>query len=68
MQTYGFQPDELLVVDDLKPAWQMAHSAGVPIAFAAWSKLNIPQILDEMTSLCDFSFSTPKKLEEFLFS
>lgn len=67
MQTYGFTPEQLLVVDDLKPAWQMARSVGVPIAFAAWSKTEVPQITKEMTRLCDFTFDTPRKLEEFLF-
>jgi phosphoglycolate phosphatase/pyrophosphatase PpaX len=67
MQTYGFTPEQLLVVDDLKPAWQMARSVGAPIAFAAWSKTEVPQITKEMTRLCDFTFDTPRKLEEFLF-
>ena len=68
MQTYGFTPEQLLVVDDLKPAWHMAHSIGVQIAFAAWSKINIPEVLQEMTRLCDFTFRSPEKLEEFLFN
>lgn len=68
METYHLTPEQLLVVDDLKPAWQMAHSVGVPIAFAAWSKTEVPQITKEMTSLCDFTFDTPRKLEEFLFN
>ena len=67
MRTYGFAPEQLLVVDDLKPAWQMAHQAGVQIAFAAWSKANAPQILKEMTKLCDFTFDSPQKLADFLF-
>ena len=68
MATYGFTKDQMLVVDDLKPAWQMAKKAGVPIAFAAWSKQKIPQISQEMTALCDFTFDTPGKLEDFLFN
>mgnify|MGYP003537821233 CR=1 FL=1 len=68
MESYGFTADQLLVVDDLKPAWQMAHSVGVPIAFAGWSKADVPQILKEMTAICDFTFDSPQKLEEFLFN
>ena len=68
MAKYNLNPDQLLVVDDLKPAWEMANKAGVCIAFAAWSKLGVPQILKEMTDLCDFTFETPEKLEEFLFN
>ena len=68
MEKYALTPDEILVVDDMKPAWQMARSAGVPIAFAAWSKLSIPHIMSEMADLCDFTFTAPEKLEEFLFN
>lgn len=67
MQTYGFTREQMLVVDDLKPAWQMCRTVGVAIAFAAWSKTDIPQIVEEMTAVCDFSFDAPAKLEEFLF-
>lgn len=67
MQTYGFTADQLLVVDDLKPAWQMARAAGVQIAFAGWSKVDVPPIYEEMSMLCDFSFDSPLKLEKFLF-
>ena len=67
MAKYNLQPDELLVVDDLKPAWVMCKNAGVPIAFAAWSKENAPAILEEMTTLCDYTFHSPGELERFLF-
>lgn len=68
MKNYGFTKDQLLVVDDLKPAWQMASNAGVQIAFAAWSKLDMPEITEEMEKLCDFTFHSPAKLEKFLFN
>ena len=67
MKKYGFTPRQLLVVDDLKPAWVMCRNAGVPIAFAAWSKENCPVILKEMSSLCDYTFRAPAELESFLF-
>ena len=67
MKKYGFKPEQLLVVDDLKPAWVMCRNAGVPIAFAAWSKENCPAILEEMRELCDYTFYTPADLETFLF-
>ena len=67
MTKYNLKPEELLVVDDLKPAWVMCKNAGVPIAFAAWSKENAPAILAEMTTLCDYTFHSPKELECFLF-
>lgn len=68
MKTYGFSKDQMLVVDDLKPAWQMCRDAGVAIAFAAWSKQDVPQIAEEMTKLCDYSFDSIEKLEVFLFN
>ena len=64
---YGFAPEQLLVVDDMKPAWEMAKNAGVPIAFAGWGRKDCPEITAEMRSLCDFSFDSPKALEQFLF-
>ncbi len=67
MQTYGFSWQELLVVDDLKHAWQMCQSVGVAIAYAAWSKTNLPEIVEEMTALCDYTFHKPQQLEDFLF-
>lgn len=67
MAKYGLKPNDLLVVDDLKPAWEMAKNAGVPIGFAGWSKLEVPQITNEMTQLCNFAFSSTGELEKFLF-
>ena len=67
MAKYGYTQSQLLVVDDMKPAWEMARSAGVPIAFAGWGRTDCPEITEEMTRLCDFSFTSPKDLEHFLF-
>lgn len=67
MARYGLQPHEMLVVDDLKLAWRMAKPLDVPIAFAAWSKIDFPQIAEEMRQLCDFSFDSTDALEKFLF-
>ena len=68
MLKYDLKPEQILVVDDLKPALVMCHNAGVPIAFAAWSKENNPSILEEMTRLCDHTFHTVQELEQFLFA
>lgn len=67
MNKYGFHPGELLVVDDMKPAYEMASNAGVPIAFAAWGRKDFPAIAKEMSELCNYSFDSPGKLEHFLF-
>lgn len=67
MAHYSYHPDELLVLDDMKPAYKMASKAGVPIAFAAWGRRDYPELSAQMKSLCNFSFDSPKELEQFLF-
>lgn len=67
MQHYSFKADELLVVDDMKLAWQMVQPVGVKIAFAAWGKREFPELTREMKTLCDFTFETPENLYKFLF-
>ena len=68
MARYGLEPSQLLVVDDMKPAYEMASRAGVPIAFAAWGRKEYPEISEEMRRLCDHSFDSIAELEEFLFT
>ena len=67
MERYQLSSKDILVVDDMKLAWKMAHPLGVPIAFAAWGKEEFPELSNEMRRLCDFTFESPEKLEEFLF-
>lgn len=67
MKKYGYTPQELLVVDDMKPAWEMARKAGVAIAYAGWGRREFPEITAEMTELCDFSFFSTKEFTNFLF-
>ena len=67
MEKYGFSPSDLLVVDDMKPAYEMASNAGVSIAFAAWGRKDYPEIAAEMRAICDYSFDSTKELEQFLF-
>ena len=67
MEKCHFTPDELLVVDDMKLAWDMAHPLGVKVAFAGWGRKDFPELTKEMTALCDYAFSTPEALEQFLF-
>lgn len=67
MRRYSLKPEEMIVVDDLKPAWEMCRKVNVPIAFAGWSKLEVPQISREMETLCDFAFRSTEDLYHFLF-
>lgn len=67
MRRYNLTTDQLLMVDDVKLAWIMANPLGVKTAFAAWSKYDYPELMQEMTQLCDFTFHTTVELEKFLF-
>lgn len=52
MRRYELRPEELLVVDDLKPGYDMARAAGVPFAAAGWA-YRVPQIESFMRAHCD---------------
>ena len=67
MKKHGLNPEDILVVDDMKLAWKMAKPLGIPVAFAAWGKTEFPALCEEMRKICDFSFDSPKDLENFLF-
>lgn len=67
MEQYRLKPEDLLVVDDMKLACQMAQPVRVPVAFAAWGKTDFPEIAREMRELCDYSFDTTAQLYRFLF-
>lgn len=67
MKRFNLKPEEILVVDDLKLAWMMANPMKVAVAYAAWSKVDFPELTTEMRELCDFTFFTTEDLEKFLF-
>ncbi len=64
---YHLSASQLLVVDDMKPGCDMARSAGVKVAFAAWGRRDFPEISAQMRALCDTTFDTPAELEAYLF-
>lgn len=65
MQELNLRPDQLLMVDDLKPGYDMAKAAGVPFAAAGWSN-DIPMIETFMRQNSDYYFKTIQSLREFL--
>ena len=67
MKKYNLTSEKLLVVDDLKPAYDMAKAVNVPIGFAMWSKLDQPDICKQMSALCDYTFKSTAELENLLF-
>ena len=66
MEKYSFKPEEILVVDDLKPGYDMARAAGVHIAAAAWAH-NLPEIAGFMKENCDYFCKSIEELREVLF-
>ena len=67
MRRFDLAPREILVVDDMKLACQMAHPVGVAVAYAGWDDMGVPELRREMQELCAFSFDSTKSLEKFLF-
>ena len=57
MAKYDLTPGELLVLDDLKPGYDMARAAGVPFAAAGWAN-DIPEIERFMRDGCELYFKT----------
>lgn len=66
MRLYDLRPDELLMVDDLKPGYDMAHACGVPFACAGWSH-DDPEIRAFLRRFSDFYLETVQALEPLLF-
>ena len=67
MKRYDLKPEEILVVDDMKLACQMAGPLGIKVAYSGWNGLGIPEIDTEMKSMCAYSFDSTEKLYNFLF-
>ena len=66
MEKLRLSPDEILVVDDLKPGYDMARACGVGFAAAGWA-YDVQEIKAYMRRHCDWYFDTPEALEDFLF-
>ena len=65
MRRFSLAPSELLVIDDLKPGYDMARAAGVDFAAVGWAN-DIPEIEDFMRANCSLYFKTVKELDSFL--
>ncbi|SHJ95180.1 phosphoglycolate phosphatase [Clostridium cavendishii DSM 21758] len=66
MFKYNLKPEDLIMVDDLKPGSDMAKACNVAFAGAGWSHTN-KLIIDFMKENCDHYFSNVIELEKFLF-
>ena len=65
MDTYGLTPGELLMIDDLKPGFDMASSCGVDFAAAGWAN-DIKEIECFMRQNSRYYFKTVEELDRFL--
>ena len=66
LERFGLKPEDCLVVDDLKPGYDMARTAGVPFAAACWA-YDVPEIRTFMEQNCTLAFEDPAALEAYLF-
>jgi phosphoglycolate phosphatase/pyrophosphatase PpaX len=62
----GLKPEQALVIDDLKPGYDMAKSCGVPFAAAGWAN-DIPEIEAFMRRFSGLYFKTVSALTAYLF-
>ena len=67
MDKFGFKPEEMLMLDDMKPGYDMAKKVGVPFAAAGWSHI-VPEIRDFMKKNCDMYFMNAEELKLALFA
>lgn len=65
-QTYQIKPSEMVMVDDLKPGYDMAKAYGVPFVGAGWAN-DIVEIRDFMKRNSDYYFTSVEQLKKFLF-
>jgi phosphoglycolate phosphatase/pyrophosphatase PpaX len=66
MEFFRLPPEQLLVVDDLKPGFDMARKCGVDFACAGWS-CHLPQIEAFMRAHSDYYLTKVSELEALLF-
>lgn len=65
MRRFDLAPSELLMIDDLKPGYDMALKCGVDFAAVGWSS-DVPQIEAFMRKNCSNYFKTVAELDRFL--
>ncbi len=67
MRILELKPEELLMVDDLKPGYDMAKACSVPFACAGWSDNQIPVVCEYMQKYCDYYLHSTTELENILY-
>lgn len=65
MRELGLKREELLMIDDLKPGYDMAEAAGIDFAAAGWAN-DIEEIENFMRSNSQYYFKKVEDLDTFL--
>jgi len=65
LEQFQLRPEEVLIIDDLRPAISMAKEAGVAIGAAGWGII-VPKIFNYMKEHSNFFFRTVDDLRDFL--
>jgi len=65
MERFGLEASEILMIDDLKPGYDMARAAGIDFAAAGWSNDIVP-IERFMRENCERYFKTVPELAAWL--
>ena len=65
IKRFNVDPTEVLVVDDLKPGYDMARAAGADFAAAGWA-YNVPEIEAFMRKNCDYYLTSVAELADLL--
>ena len=65
MRRFSLSPADLLMIDDLKPGYDMARAVGTDFAAVGWSS-DVPEIESFMRENCELYFKTVRALADFL--
>lgn len=66
MEKYSLTPADILMVDDLKPGFDMAYRAGIDFAAAGWA-YNVPKIESFMRAHSKYYLESTEELYKILF-
>ena len=66
MEKYNLKPSEVIMIDDLKPGYEMAKKCAIDFAAAGWA-YELPEVKDFMKENSDYYLETVESLEKLIF-